>query len=286
VISSPLSWHRHPALLKSYGALPHHLINRGLARLTSARRPAWAVQAAIRAWSNLAHISLDDFESRRFESVDDFFLRRLRGGARPLHEGVVSPADGVLVDAGSLDRGRTLWVKGQALSTARIVNAGLHDFDLEPYTGGSYAVVFLTPRGYHRIHMPCDGVLRDVRWIPGRFFPQNETALQHIPRVYERNERAVLRIGLADGRELLLVMVGASLIGGIHLRAAPREQWLGRGAHTLERRYSKGDEIGHFAFGSTVVLLLPKGLARLTHSGPDVRMGETLFRTDSGASGS
>jgi hypothetical protein len=75
--------------------------------------------------------------------------------------------------------------------------------------------------------MPCNGTIEDVRWIPGRFYPQNETALQHIPSVYERNERAVLRVRAEDGRELLLVMVGASLIGGIHLQALPRGDWIG-----------------------------------------------------------
>lgn len=278
MLSSSLKWHRHPAFLRSYGVLPHHLLNRTLARLTSAQKPKWAVQTAIKTWSRLAGIELADFEDRRFASVDDFFLRKLRDGARPVHEGFVSPADGQLVDAGTLSQGRTLLVKGQALSIERIVNAGLYDLDLAPYVGGSYAVVFLTPRGYHRAHMPCDGVLHDVRWIPGRFFPQNETALRHIPRVYERNERAVLRCVSAQGQEFLLVMVGASLIGGIHLQAAPRTAWAKRGAYALARSYTKGEEIGHFAFGSTIVVLLPKNAARHQHQEHDVRMGQTLFR--------
>jgi phosphatidylserine decarboxylase len=271
-------WHRHPAFLKSYGFLPHRLLNRALARLTAARRPRWAVRRAIESWSRWERIELDDFEDRRFESLDDFFLRRLRPGARQVEDGFVSPADGKLVDAGLLERGRTLRVKGEALSLERIVNAGLHDLDLSEYEGGSFAVVFLTPRGYHRIHMPFDGVLQEVRWIPGRFFPQNEVALQHIPRVYERNERAVLRCALPGGREYLLVMVGASLIGGIHLQALPREAWVGKGVARVQRSYEKGAEIGHFAFGSTVVVLMPKGVASAAPARPELRMGETLFR--------
>lgn len=278
MLSSPLGWHRHPTFLKSYGVLPHRLLNSSLARLTSARRPAWAVQAAIKTWSSLARIERADFEERRFESVDDFFLRKLRAGARPLEGGFVSPADGQLVDAGTLGRGTTLQVKGRALSVERIVNSDLYDLELGRYVDGTYAVVFLTPRGYHRIHMPFNGVIHDVRWIPGRFFPQNETALEHIPRVYERNERAVLRCALPDGQEFLLVMVGASLIGGIHLKALPRQGWVSRRAVSVAQTYEKGEEIGHFAFGSTVVLLLPKGVAELVATGPEVRMGETLFQ--------
>lgn len=276
--AASVGWHRHPAFLKSYGVLPHRWLNRALARFTAARHPRWAVQRAIESWSRWENIQLDDFEDRRFESLDDFFLRRLRPGARQIEGGFVSPADGKLVDAGTLERGRTLRVKGEALSVERIVNAGLHDLDLSEYDGGSFAVVFLTPRGYHRIHMPFDGVVQEARWIPGRFFPQNEVALRYIPRVYERNERAVLRCSLPDGREYLLVLVGASLIGGIHLQAMPRAAWVGEGATRVQKSYDKGAEIAHFAFGSTVVVLLPKDMASLATLRPEMRMGETLFR--------
>ena len=90
----------------------------------------------------------------------------------------------------------------------------------------------------------------DVHWIPGRFFPQNEDALRHIPRIYERNERAVLRL-LCGGRELLLVLVGASLVGGIHLRGVPRPAWARRDPVSLDRRLDRGEELAHFTFGST-----------------------------------
>lgn len=269
--------HRSRAFLRSYAFLPHRLMNRGLARVTAATRPSWAVDRAIAAWARRDGIDLSDFEARRFESLDDFFLRRLRPGARPIGEGFVSPADGNVVGAGTLRRDRPLCIKGQRLSLERVVNAGVHDLDLSDYDGGSYAVVFLTPRGYHRVHMPIDGEVVDVRWIPGRYFPQNEDALQHIPRVYERNERAVLRCRAHAGFEFLLVMVGASLIGGIHLRAARVDAWRHAGATQLSARARKGEEIGHFAFGSTVAVLLPRGVAMPAKLGAEVRMGQTLL---------
>jgi phosphatidylserine decarboxylase len=126
--------------------------------------------------------------------------------------------------------------------------------------------------------MPIDGELVDVRWIPGRYFPQNEAALEHIPRIYERNERAVLRARSRTG-EFLLVMVGASLIGGIHLEGIAQKAWMKTQPVALGRALSCGDEIGHFAFGSTVVVLLPRGFAEfpLEPLDGEVRMGETLF---------
>jgi phosphatidylserine decarboxylase len=193
----------------------------------------------------------------------------------------VAPCDGKLVASGSLSEQSMLTVKGQRLSLDQIVNAKRYDLDLEPYLGGTYAVVFLTPRGYHHVHMPCNGTIEDVRWIPGRFYPQNETALQHIPSVYERNERAVLRVRAEDGRELLLVMVGASLIGGIHLQALPRGDWIGLRATPIGKSFAKGERIGHFAFGSTVVAVLPRSPGREHRlcAGAEVRMGETLFES-------
>jgi phosphatidylserine decarboxylase len=270
--------HRAPAFLRAYGLLPHRLVNRSFSRLTAVRRPRWAVDAAIRLWSRLERIELGDFEDRRYDSLDDFFLRRLRPGARPLGSDFVSPVDGCVLGAGKLSPATRLVVKGQDLSLDRVVNAGIHDLDLNAYEGGAYAVVFLSPRGYHRVHMPVGAELADVRWIPGRYFPQNEVALEHIPRVYERNERAILRCRLEDGREFLLVMVGASLVGGIHLQALARKAWVRRAAAPVGRRYEKGEELGHFAFGSTVVVLLPRGMAGDDPQvGREIRVGERLF---------
>ncbi|MEZ4225838.1 MAG: archaetidylserine decarboxylase [Polyangiaceae bacterium] len=269
--------HRHPAFLRAYRFLPHRLLNRTVASLTAARRPAWAVDAAIRFWTRRDRIELGDFEARRYESLDDFFLRRLRPGARPIGQGVVSPADGNLVGYGSLDPRLPLTIKAQRLGLHRVVNGRHYDLELSNYDGGVYAVVFLTPRGYHFVHMPVDGVVRDVRWIPGRYFPQNETALQHIPRIYERNERAVLRCRARAGWEFLMVLVGASLIGGIVLHDLPQDEWMQPRPTPFGRGVARGEELGHFAFGSTVVLLLPRGVADPIAPTDAVHMGQQLF---------
>ncbi|MCA9671997.1 MAG: phosphatidylserine decarboxylase [Myxococcales bacterium] len=285
----------YAAALRFYGLLPHRLLGETTRVLGRARWPAPIVETIVRAWVARGRIDLADYEPRAYTTVEQFFLRELRPGARPLQAGFVSPADGKLFAAGELDGG-PLVVKQQVLDLARVVNGTqrallapaharrpLHALDLSPYAAGRYATVFLTPHGYHFVHAPVDARLRDVRWIPGRYFPQNATALSVIPRVYERNERAVLRFD-SDAGPFLLVMVGASLIGGIELEGLARADWASAPprATTIERDVRKGERLGHFTFGSTVVCLLSRELARGAELRPEIgralRLGETLFR--------
>jgi len=291
---------RHPllqndALLRAYRFFPHAAINGAARRLARLRRPRWLVQAAIRAWVSRDGIDLSEClvaDARGFSSLEELFLRRLRPGARVFDPvGVAAPVDGRVVAAGALRSATALPVKGESLSLGRIVNGASSPssssaIDLFGYAGGRYAVLFLSPRGYHRIHMPVDGELVDVRWHAGRFFPQNERALARIAGVYEKNERAVLRLRRAPGQgddngELLLVLVGASVVGGIELEAAPRARWVGRAPAPIGVAYRRGDEIAHFTFGSTVIVLEPGGAAGRGGSEPaigdDLRAGARLW---------
>lgn len=273
--------HRHPLFLKSYGLLPHRLLNRAVGALCRVRQPQPAVQAAIRLWIRRGRIDMAPFEPRPFATVEDFFLRTLRPGARPIGGGIVAPCDGVLVAHGPIGSDAVLQVKGKPVGLHRLVNGRQHTLDLAQFDGGCQVTVFLTPDGYHHVHAPFAGDLVDVRWIPGRFFPQNDDALRHIPRIYERNERATLRLRPDGhpGQEALLVLVGASLVGGIELEGVARSTWAGPSPHALQRPVAKGDRLGHFSFGSTVVLLLPRGMAGrvLAEVGTPVRMGEPLL---------
>jgi len=185
------------------------------------------------------------------------------------------------VGAGRIERDTILQVKGVPLSVDRLVHGASPTsprWDLARYEGGAYVTTFLSPRGYHYVHAPMRARVNDVRWIAGRFFPQNEDALHHIPRIYERNERATLRLTVNE-HEIMMVMVGASVIGGIELRDLPRRTWVGPRPFGIDRAVNEGEELGHFRFGSTVVLLLPKELvnAALPEIGSDVKMGQTLL---------
>jgi phosphatidylserine decarboxylase len=270
------------AFLRRYHHLPHGFINQSFALLMRARWPRWLVRRAISGWIERDGIDMQDFEARPFLSLEDFFLRDLRPGARPLGAGLVSPVDGRVVALGRIEPSAQLHVKGHCLSLERLVNgAGAATperpaLSLERYRGGHYVSIFLSPRGYHYVHMPAAGVVHEARWLAGRFFPQNEIALRHIPDVYEQNERLVLNLTLHGMGDALLVMVGASLIGGIQLALAPRPMFTRRRPLALEAQLAKGQRLGHFTFGSTVVLLLPPSAQPRCALGADVHMGEAL----------
>lgn len=269
--------HRTPTFLRLYKFLPHRLLGRLARGVATATRPRWAVDLAIRRWIARANIPVHEFEPGPYTSLEAFFLRRLRPGARPIAAGFVAPADGLVVAAGAIEHGTILQIKGVPLDLPRLTAAT--PAELAAYEGGRWLTIFLTPNGYHFVHMPAAATVTELRWCPGRAFPQNEDALQHIPRIYERNERAVLRCR-GDAGEFTLVLVGASLIGGIHLHGLRRAAWA-RPAPTLwDRRFERGEELGHFSFGSTVVILAPPALAPDVDAwspGAAVRMGQRLW---------
>jgi phosphatidylserine decarboxylase len=262
-----------------YPLLPHRAINRAAERLARSTRPRWLVARGIDGWIRYAGIDMADVEPRAYRSIEDFFLRRLRPAARPLADGIVSPADGILVARGTIDRHTTLRVKHECLSLGRLVNGDRFDLPLAGYVAGHFSTIFLTPHGYHRLHMPASGELVDCRWLPGRYFPQNDRAGRHLRHVLERNERLVLRCRQAGGPELLLVLVGASLVGGIELAALPRRAWRADAAVPLGGAAVKGEEIGHFRFGSTVVLIVGPGPTPVGPMSPGcaIRIGEALY---------
>jgi phosphatidylserine decarboxylase len=260
----------------AYRFFPHGAINAAAMRAARASRPRWLVKRAIELWMWRDRIDMDDFVQDDFATLEDFFLRRLKDGARPLGTGVVAPVDGCVVGRGRIGQRTILQVKGRSIGVDRLVNGTRHQLDVAPLEGGTYVTLFLRPRGYHFVHAPFDGEIVDVRWIPGRYFPQNEDALQHIDGIYEKNERAVLRVRTARG-EALLVMVGASVIGGIHVRGVADLRQ--RRAIPVGREVKKGDELGHFSFGSTVVMLLPPGMGGEVAQplGEEVPMGASLL---------
>ena len=282
---------RWAPFLSAYRFAPHRVINGTARYLARARRPQWAVQAAIAAWIRRDGIDMTDFEPGPFATLEAFFLRRLLADRRPLGKGMLlSPVDGRLVAGGVLTAATTLPIKSRWLSLDAVVNGraspAQSPIDLHEYVGGQAAVIFLSPRGYHRVHMPTGGTVREARWIPGRYFPQNEQALQHIDRVHERNERLVLRCQSTTGGQLLLIMVGASVIGGINLTDQASSVWRHRTPTTLDLQRARGEELGHFTFGSTVVVAIPRNTGTLLHAiGTDLKMGATLFAASGTSSG-
>ena len=276
---------RKPFFFFLYRFFPHKLMNLLTRWLMQAKRPRFLIRWYLARWIRRASIPMQEFQEEEYACVEDFFLRRIKPEARPIEGGFISPVDGLLLGYGKIAADTILQVKGMPISIQQMINGSLYDRSLDAWEGGSYITIFLTPDGYHRIHQPCDAEIREVLWLPGRFFPQNEVAIHHIPKIYERNERASLCCYNAQGIPFWMTLVGASLIGGIHLTGIPRSTWVKTTPVELEKQVKKGEEIAHFSFGSTIVLLFPPamGLSEPKDAkgipyplGQSIKMGQTL----------
>ncbi len=268
--NTPLDWLK---VLPQY-LIPHHALSHLAHRLTRARIP-WIKNLLIRGFCRLYRLPGED--TARFEHFNAFFTRPFTGGrpVDPAPEAVVSPVDGTL---SALGEGEPLQAKGRTYSLEALLGGARR---AAPFKGGAFATLYLSPRDYHRVHMPLDGRLREVLYIPGRLFAVNPATSRCIPGLFTRNERLVLLFDTASG-PMALVMVGAIFVGGLETvptgaitppHGQPVKLW------RMDMPCAKGAEIGRFNMGSTVVLLFPRGsISWEAREGKKVRVGERIGR--------
>ncbi|GMA58857.1 phosphatidylserine decarboxylase [Alicyclobacillus sacchari] len=208
-----------------------------------------------------------------FASLGDFFARSLKAGARPIEEGIVSPVDGCVSEIGRLTDQRLLQVKGRSYSLVDLLQ---DEHAAKVFTDGHYATLYLSPRDYHRVHAPIECVPERLVHVPGTLFPVNALSVAQIDQLFVKNERTITYFQSPIGK-FALVMVGAAGVRTICLRYANRR---GRGSLDLcaASRFEQGDELGHFALGSTVIVLFPAEtrVQWTVQSGDCVRMGQKI----------
>ena len=218
-----------------------------------------------------------------YVSFNDFFTRALRNGARPLAQAdFVSPVDGAVIQGGSIEGDQLLQAKGHRYSTRALV--GGDQLLASRFDDGQFATLYLSPRDYHRIHMPCDGRLLRMIHVPGELFSVNPATARGVPGLFARNERVVCVFESAWG-PFVMALVGATIVGSI------ATVWHGvvnppRPGSVRDWRYDdqnitlrQGEEMGRFLLGSTVVMLFPKDMLRLRSDwvpARTIRMGETM----------
>ncbi|MDD3938007.1 archaetidylserine decarboxylase [Rhodoferax sp.] len=218
-----------------------------------------------------------------YACFNDFFTRALRDGVRPLAQAdFVSPVDGAIIQCGQIEGDQLLQAKGHRYSTRALVGG---DARLAArFDDGQFATLYLSPKDYHRIHMPCDGRLVRMTYVPGQLFSVNPTTTRGVPGLFARNERVVCVFDSARG-PFVLILVGATIVGSIatvwHGVVNPRRLTVVREWHYDEQAISlrQGEEMGRFLLGSTVVMLFPKDMLRLCAdwvSTRAVRMGEAM----------
>ena len=267
--------------------LPQRALGGLVGWLTRLRVPGLTplvVRTFCRAYGvNLAEAAIQDPSG--YPSFNDFFTRALRPGARPLPaatSAIASPADGTLSQVGPILDGQLLQAKGRSFALAALLGG---DRALaQKLAGGHYAVVYLSPRDYHRVHAAMDCKVSEITFVPGTLYSVNDRTARVIDQLYARNERVILA-GECEWGPFALVLVGALLVSsmavcGYNLHA------LSGAARTVRRQplsahltYARGAEMGRFNMGSTVVLLLPPGapdwLAALGQGEP-LLMGQAL----------
>lgn len=221
----------------------------------------------------------------RYLSFNDFFTRALKPGVRPLAQAdFVCPVDGRISQLGAIDGEQLLQAKGHVYSTTALL--GGDATEAARYRDGSFATIYLSPRDYHRIHMPCAGRLRSMVYVPGDLFSVNPTTARGVPGLFARNERVVCLFDGAHG-PFALVLVGATIVGSMAtvwhgVVNPPRARHIRRWDYTGQQppiELQAGEEMGRFLLGSTVVLLFPKDTLRFAPdwaSSRPVRLGEVM----------
>jgi phosphatidylserine decarboxylase len=267
-------------------ALPHRALSSLARRLAYSANPTikqWLIDTVTRQFGvDLSEAAEPD--PTAYPTFNAFFTRALKPGARapdPDPQALLMPADGHISQCGDIVDGRIFQAKGQSYTTAELLGS---EADAAPFADGVFATVYLSPRDYHRVHMPWTGTLRETVHVPGRLFSVGTDAVASVPRVFARNERLVCHFDTESG-PMVQVMVGALLVSGVetvwsgveipaYADAVTRKDY--RGKNIVLQRFA---EMARFNYGSTVIVLLPKGVAALDvmlKAETPVRLGQRL----------
>jgi phosphatidylserine decarboxylase len=267
--------------------IPARLIGR-LVYSVSRSRVRWLKNSLIRAFSRLYKVDIAEAAApvpQGYSCFNDFFIRELRPGTRPIDaepDSAVAPADGTIAQLGSAENGLILQAKGHSFSAAEL----LADSDLATELAQSrFMTIYLAPYNYHRIHMPIEGTLEQTRFIPGRLYSVNARTAATVPNLYAVNERLVCQFASPAGR-FALVLVGAMNVASIST-AWSGEILPDKNRAIINRRFpiteqpqlAKGDYMGHFNMGSTVIMLGPSGLTNWTSvlaPGDKIEVGQLI----------
>jgi len=268
--------------------LPQHILSRAMYHWAR-HRIAWLTRLQIRSWIWLFGVNMEEAVSPHPEDYphfNAFFTRALREGARPLATSVdaaVCPVDGCISQVGTATEDRLLQAKGWDYSLMDLLGGSAAR--ATPFYGGQFATLYLAPKDYHRIHLPLAGRLQEMVYLPGRLFSVSPRTVNGIPRLFARNERVVSVFETAAG-PLALVLVGAIFVGSIETVWAgqitpPYRRYPHRWVYRDGLFFEKGEEIGRFNMGSTVILIWPPATIQWQsnlNSGSRVQMGQIIGR--------
>ena len=265
--------------------IPQHALSRLIGRMAQSRNST-IKSLFISYFAKQYHIKLDDYQADtfdEFESFNAFFTRAIKPEARPIDNdpsALVSPADGVVSELGSINQQMILQAKGVTYSVDNLLGQLP---EAVSFYGGQFCTIYLSPSDYHRVHMPFTARATRSRYVPGSLFSVNQSSAEHIPKLFARNERLICLFDLDyenQSHPVAVVLVGAMIVAGI-------ESVLGNNAPSKkirdmnhDKHLDKGDELGRFYLGSTAIVLIPPTLPANFLSelapGSTVRMGQKI----------
>lgn len=249
--------------------LPQHLLTKLMGKLANCKTP-WLKNSLIKVFCWRYNVNLAEAlnsEPHDYPNFNAFFTRALKPAARHVdasERSIISPADGTISELGSINNKTLLQAKGMYFNLDMLL-ANQHDVT-ESFLNGSFATIYLSPKDYHRVHMPFSGTLRKSIFIPGKLFSVNRMTSEIIPNLYARNERLVLIFDTKAG-PMAVILVGAMIVGSIKtvwMDQPISSKQLAISRPDQEISLNKGDELGHFEMGSTVILLFNKDFAKLS----------------------
>jgi len=261
--------------------LPQHAISRLIGQLAECRITA-VKNLLIRRFIEIYGVDMSQArqpDAGAYACFNDFFTRELKPDARPIGESLVSPADGVLSRYGRIEHGTLIQAKGQTYSLSALLGGDISR--AAPFRQGSFATVYLAPKDYHRVHMPMTGTLREMTYVPGRLFSVNSATANYVPGLFARNERLVCIFDTERG-PLAMVLVGAMIVAAIETTWAGQVTPLSGRVQTTRFDepivIEKGQEMGRFKLGSTVVMCLGRETAfgDFDPEGSPISMGQSM----------
>jgi phosphatidylserine decarboxylase len=277
-------------MLPPISVLPQYLVPKqaltAFAGWVAGKKRGWVTTEIIRRFVAKYQVNMDealDSDIASYASFNDFFTRALKPGARPIADAdLVCPVDGAISQFGAIDKAQIYQAKGHSYSATVLVGG---DAALGArFEGGSFACLYLSPKDYHRIHMPCAGRLTQMVYVPGDLFSVNPTTARGVPGLFARNERVVCVFESARG-PFVLVLVGATIVGSmatvwhglVNPPRLPQVKTWNYAGQQVELK--QGDEMGRFLLGSTVVMLFPKTPLSFNPAwepGRAIRLGEAM----------
>ena len=265
--------------------VPRLALTRAMGWYSRLRSPA-LVRFSLAVWRLFTELDLSDAKKTRFETLHEVFTRELKDGARTVDERaevLASPCDAIVGASGTVRQGQVLQAKGMPYPLHELLGSAAA---AAAWEGGTYVTLRLTSAMYHRFHAPADAVVEHVRYISGDTWNVNPIALARVQRLFCRNERAVIDLRLADaagGHRLALVPVAAILVASLRLHFLNLRLHLRYGGPSelpCHAPVTKGQELGWFEHGSTIIVFAPPGLvlAEGIECGARIRMGQALMR--------